>query len=68
MFFFSTDSVEEQVVKECIDSSVIFFKPSRLLFASATDNTLHPTVPCDGEFKFNLELGAQRFVGVLTEL
>jgi hypothetical protein len=39
-------------VKECVASSVIIFKPSRVLFHAKSDNTVHPHVPCDGEYFF----------------
>ncbi|CAG7661317.1 unnamed protein product [Allacma fusca] len=44
------DSLEEQVLKESIDPSVIMFRPSRLIFDARTDNTVHPNVPCNETF------------------
>lgn len=50
MFNFSSwESLEEQVVRECLGKSVIKFKPSRLLFSRVLDNTVSPSVPCDGK-------------------
>jgi len=41
------------VVKGCIDPTVVRFKSSRLIFDQCTNNTVHPSVPCNGKFQLH---------------
>lgn len=53
LFVVSWDTLEEQVVRECLGTPVIAFKPSRLMFSSHLDNTVNPSVPCDGKWRLH---------------